>query len=292
MSSKIKYQLLKKKQKTVATDENILPPAIPSIVIAAKKKQNKKKATCVKKPQLRKSAPKKKSKTVDKDVKADSYGDCQTCSSPTLDPIVNIAVLPLLDELDELIIPPHEYEKSPQLLLTYTYFINDAKNKYISVGFSTPDIVPVVVLCHIGECSITLTAHEWFSLFLYIAEIEDMFDKSLFMESKYLSHETSIVHDVTLGQIILIKEKVLLKLDKADWTSIVNLADYFRSVINYFTQSAYAVKSYYDMYLQSCKENNFLYLETTNFFKPSNDICNYFRLFHEISFILKNKISK
>lgn len=262
--------------------------------VAVKKKKERKRQKSVGLLSAKKPRGKNTKKKVFERVGAEGFEDCRIISSPrTLAPEpsdVATFTLPLLDELDEFLKSP-EYEKPPELVLAYTYFLKDTC-KYVSVGFSTPDIVPVIVIHHINECSITLSSAEWFSLFLYIAEIEDMFDKSLFMESKYLSDATSLVHDVSLGQMILIKDKVLLRLTKSDWSTIVHMSGFFRSVINFCTHSASAVKCYYDTYFIICLENNFKYLEHAHFFLQGNNykpLFNCTRLFHEIGFICKKK---
>lgn len=183
-----------------------------------------------------------------------------------------------------------EYEKPPEMILPYTYFIGIYK--YISIGFTTREIIPVIVIHHIGECSIVLCAAEWFALISYISEIEDVFYNCSFMETKYLSNDTTIFYDVKFGQII-IKNKGVLKFTKADWECIVNMADFLKSVMNFYIQNVHSVKTYYNTYMQICKENNFTYLAPINFFPPANDskTCNFTRLFYEIGFLCK-KIKK
>lgn len=290
MPNVIKKPLKKGEASQVKLLHEVAIPTKKKKKCALEKNKNK---TVLRVKKTRKPTTRKKIKTEVDDSQI-IQGDCIPLapSPPTqllkikLEPDQDVLELPTMCSV-EYDKKSAEYEKPPQMLLPYTYFINDCK--YISIGFSTPDIVPVIVIHHIGECSIVLCAAEWFSLFLYVAEIEDMFHNSLFMETKYLSNTATIVHDVILGQIIMIKDKVVLKLTKTEWTNIVHMSDFVRSVINFFTQSVQSVKLYYDTYMKLCKENNFTHLDTINFFLPANDskLCNYTRLFHEIGFICK-----
>lgn len=201
-----------------------------------------------------------------------------------------IEQLPLLDGLDELLFPV--YEKPSQLILGYTYFFNDM-SKYISVGYSTPDITPVVVLHHINKGAIVLTPYEWFTMFMYIAEFEEVFNSNntgFIMSSKRLSNVTSVEHDVIMGEIILIKENVCFQINKDDWSDILQKNDFFKSIIISYTHSLGAVKDYYIIYLNKCVEKNVLYLDASMFFTPSEDmkhLCNFTRLFYEIGHICK-----
>lgn len=241
---------------------------------------------------------KMKSKQCKKPKEDNVLMELPTPKSPTTSvPVTSIAPitattdqLPLLDGFDELLFPT--YEKPPQLILGYTYFFNDM-SKYISVGYSTPDITPVVVLHHINKVAIVLTPYEWFTMFMYIAEFEEVFNinnTGFFMSSKRLSNVTSAEHDVIMREIILIKDNVSFQINKDDWVDILQKNDFFKSVIISYTHSLGAVKDYYIMYLNKCVEKNVLYLDSSMFFTPSEDmrpLCNFTRLFYEIGHVCK-----
>lgn len=56
---------------------------------------------------------------------------------------------------------------SRKLLLPYTYFLNENGTKYISVGYSTTSVSPVVFLCEIGQIFVQITPNEWNTLYTY-----------------------------------------------------------------------------------------------------------------------------
>lgn len=199
--------------------------------------------------------------------------------------------LPNLEGIDDIL--QYNYVTPPQLVLAYTYFFTDM-SKYISIGYSLPDISLVIVIHHINRASIVLTANEWLSMFLYNCEIEAAFNKTMLMASKRLSDIAAIEHDVTMDQIIIIKENVLLEINKAEWSDVLQIAEMFTSVINYYTQSINAVKEYYESYIYKCNIQNLFYLDTQFFFTPPNDskhVFNFTRLFYEIGLSCKKRIN-
>lgn len=208
-------------------------------------------------------------------------------NEPALDIDVHPQTSLAIDVTTRCLIEPRINEP-PYMVLPYTYFINTYK--YIAIGFSTPDIIPLIMIHHIGQSFIILCADEWAVLFTYILEINSTSLNYMHIETKNLSNTAYIVYDVKLGEIIINKDNVSLTLTKNDWSNILHMG-FIKSVLHYYTNCTQAVKDYYAMYMQICKENNLTHLDAINFFIPANEYktCNYTRLFYEIGFLCKQQ---
>lgn len=185
----------------------------------------------------------------------------------------------------------------PDLLLSYTYFLNTQECSFISIGYDAISFDVRVILYKKSTCQ-TWTWSDWYSFYNNINIIWPHFN-STYNFSKDLSVTTS--GDVKLNVTSINDEKFLLsvqgskiiRIDHAEWDKLHSMAPFLNAVFQRYLESWAEIEAYYNKYLEKCLELNIPKLSSNDFFVPITLLfknCNYSRLFHEIPLLSKSKL--
>ena len=182
--------------------------------------------------------------------------------------------------------------ESEQLLLAYTYFINNENSKYISVGYSVENFSPCVIINYIGLGNLKLGLPEWLNIFMVKhEEISSLLNAGGVKKCQKLiktMKNTLIKFDEHTKTIVISN----IAINHDEWLLKLQLTDYIQSVLYWCRQTTKEVSSYYNEYVKRCIELNTISLDTTDFFTNTNSIFkwNDSRLFFEIPILCKNKL--
>lgn len=229
---------------------------------------------------IRKSKP--KSEPGNKREKLEEY-------TPGLpDELADVELITPLNELAFEVAPP-ELLKPPHLLLAYTYFLNGDFTKFVSVGYSSTRLKPVVLLHSTGNQPVILNPIEWYLIFGYQPDIEKTFFGNGFKTPKILADDVQIAATDT-QEIILSKGINKMAINYLDWLVLVQLTELFKSILHLYNKTQDCVQQYFLRYTHLCFEKNALSLDTSQFFTLDSQFnCNFPRLFNELGLLFKQK---
>ncbi len=173
-----------------------------------------------------------------------------------------------------------------QLLLAYTYFLNDGCIRYLSAGFSTITLKPVIILCNDNNNILELTPQEWYQIFLHKEDIDKHVNGDLY---KNTFHHLSKPDDKRLillnekPQIMLGDDKTQIIIGKKEWQSILPMVDLLNTILTFYTKIHDDIVQYYIKYTQLCFEKNALCLGLECYFPTEQKVeFNSTRLFNEL----------
>lgn len=186
----------------------------------------------------------------------------------------------------------------PELLLSYTYFLNAEHTSYISVGLDTNNFKMKIILFKNGIYH-NLQWEDWSLLYVNINVIQNHFNGYGVDFLELPKTPSDIIHyklssRITEKCLILTgdNKKVVIKLK--EWMSLYNLMPFINSIVTWYIHTAHDVEIFYHQYLLKCIEVKSFKLEAQHFFIPSTSAtyyqCNYSRLYQEIPLLCQNKI--
>lgn len=177
------------------------------------------------------------------------------------------------------------------LLLSYTYFLDNDYKSLISVGYNINNLLPSIVL----KKATSIKEIEY-SVFMNIYKFRE--DVTKYFNDIDATSSTNISKEFTLTTSKNEKEITIrdciskITLKQKEWNRLYNLLPFIVSVTNYQHKSAYLVKDYYESYLSQCLEKQVLKLDQHPIVPYEIDTItiNYSRLFHEIPILCANKL--
>lgn len=179
---------------------------------------------------------------------------------------------------------------SQNLLLSYTYFLDEFCTTYISIGYDCNTLNPVFCIKKSGIMSqIKLTPSEWTIFFLSIKE-NNQYDVSI----KINTNCTFLVKKC--DKIIEIKYKnfkIYTNLDA--YNKLLNLSEFFNDVILHYNNCTNLISKYYKTIVSECLRKNLEILTRDDFFilnENTHLFINYNRLYNELLTLCETKIRK
>lgn len=181
--------------------------------------------------------------------------------------------------------------KHHELLLSYTYFLNNESTKFICIGYDTIHFSPIIHLNHIRKSSIIWNILDWLTFTTHICSIQD-----------FLSHNSNNINISftnflisNCDEKIFIKDKVSLEeveITAAEMFTLINLIDFLNTIMFHYKSCVAYIQEYYNLYVLNCSTKNVFSLSTSDYFVPPSDRfqLNYYRLFYEIPIIFKEKL--
>lgn len=184
----------------------------------------------------------------------------------------------------------------PALLNSYTYFLSENHNIYLSCGLSPEIFTPEVQFYNDGQY-VNLPYDVWINLFNNIGKITDYF-KTNKRITKNINFSENEFYKIMMTRrnkenCLKISREINVILNKIDWLRFISIAQFINSVMYYNYSIVFDVQNYYNMYLQNCLNKSTTTLSASDFYLPaqvSNNHFNYARLFYEIPYICYKKL--
>ena len=180
--------------------------------------------------------------------------------------------------------------KLPDLLLSYTYFLDNYNKSLISVGYDTNLLLPIILLIKQPNNFVIIE----FSKFKIINNFRKEINKYFIGDTSspiIQSSDFSLLRGKQRGLTIADGDcKITLK--EKEWNRLYKFIPFINEVINYQYKTAYLVSDFYESYLKQCTEQSVLKLNqlpVTPYEVDTNTI-NYSRLFYEIPVLCENKL--
>lgn len=184
----------------------------------------------------------------------------------------------------------------PDLLLSYTYFLNSCHTCHLTVGYDTEDFCAKIVLFKNNRINIW-DVMDWNN----ILSNSDMVESFFFNDQ----HELDFIEMPQYGGNVNFKlstrndNKCLISshlnrkivLYKDECSMLISLFPYLNSIMSWYNVTSVEIKKYYDRYLQICIDNNVLKLTPDQFFiTGEQSFYNSSRIFNELPILCRKKI--
>jgi hypothetical protein len=186
-----------------------------------------------------------------------------------------------------------------QFLLAYTYFLNIDKSTYVIIGYDC-NTFKTSILFGKKSSSVLFSTENWANLYDHIEFINKYtFDSYSSDSNKFHDRSGAVIARITKRKgekVIEILQDSTSKvaLDLFEWTTLIELIPFLRSVLKWYDIFNNKIENYYKQYLIKCREKNVLKLSSNEFFVPNEityNYCNFSRLFHELPILCKHKLA-
>lgn len=188
----------------------------------------------------------------------------------------------------------HKKQKNT-LLLSYTYELGSEQRMNLSVGFSSTNFLPVVVLYDSFRGSIEIAALDFLAFYEKIPMIEAFFDESVafpaqninsFIVTSSKCKSLNVIYIYKIGEI-----QNKLAINSEEFKQICLLQEFLKNVLFDLNANYLYIKNYFAKYMEYCKEAKILELPQSYYFIPVlTHKINYLRLFSEIPIFCKDMI--
>lgn len=180
--------------------------------------------------------------------------------------------------------------KLPNLVLSYTYFLDDIQNSSISVGYDSNLFIPTILLVKNTKCFKVIEFSVYVNIYTLREEINKFFngDKSAIIhKNEFFVLSRNDPKTITIRDC---NGKIML--NEKQWSRLYKLMPFLTSVANYQNRTAYLVADYYESYLKQCLIHKVLKLDNPpNIpYEIESNTINYSRLFHEIPILCETKL--
>lgn len=184
----------------------------------------------------------------------------------------------------------------PELILAYTYFLNDNHSSHICIGYDNHDFMMKIVL-YKNNIYQELKWDEWLLLFLNKSSIQNHFEGVYnvdFVELPKIDGQCSFKLSMRNNEkcfiSILQRKKIILY--KNEWEKLYSLIPFIHSIANWYVNNWKEIEKFYLRYLTKCIEKNVFKLMPHEFFIGAEiyGSFNDSRLFNELSTISRKKL--
>lgn len=186
--------------------------------------------------------------------------------------------------------------KVPELLLAYTYFLNNNHSSHISIGYDNENFHMKIIL-YKNSVYEEFNWDDWFNIFLNKSTIQNHFDDIYsvdFVELPKSTGKCSFKLSVRNNAKCLISMDGVKKivLDESEWQKLFSLIPFIHSIAYWYSNNWSEIHVFYLRYLKRCMEKNTFKLQAHEFFVENEtfESFNTSRLFNEIPTISKRKL--
>lgn len=185
----------------------------------------------------------------------------------------------------------------PDLLLSYTYFLNSNHSCHLSIGYDTTNFNLKIILFK-NNMFHTFYWNDWSILYGNSGTIEKyLFNNNVanLIELPYIeggTHFKMTTRGVKKCLISLQNNKKIV-LDVLECIKLLSLMPYMNSIATWYNTTHNEILSYYNRYLQICIDNNILKLLPHHFFITGDliqNFCNGSRIFNELPVLCHTKL--
>lgn len=181
--------------------------------------------------------------------------------------------------------------KIPVLLLSYTYFLNQVGNAYVSVGFDSVNFQSKIVL-HVNKKHFSFQWNDWCHLMRNLRSIDTHFhsQSEVSIENQYGVVEIKLSNKTRGKAVSFGLSRVTLKQD--DWKVLSLLTIYLNSIMKWNQTCETSVASYYFLYLKQCVKCNSIEISPHHILSKEVAQYNITRLHIEIPILMKQKLQQ
>lgn len=185
----------------------------------------------------------------------------------------------------------------PDLLLGYTYFLNQTHSAHITIGYDVDDFSPKIVLFKNNKF-IILNIYDWSVLtandkiikeFLYAKKVDFI---EIPNSDKGLS-EFKLSTQKNIKCLVMSQNNKKLVLDSNECLRLYNLLTYVYSICKWYENTSKEIEEYYNQYFINCIKNETCHLSSHQFFAlPEHKQISYnlSRVFTEIPILCYKKL--
>lgn len=177
----------------------------------------------------------------------------------------------------------------PNLLLSYTYFLDNVRKTSISVGYDSNLLLPIIVLIKKTNSFKIIELSTYIKIYELRDEINKYFNDTtpVSIQCKELSLKTS-----KQKGLIIRNRDGRFSINAEEWTRLYKWLPFLSAVINHQQRTTYLVVDYYESYLKQCVSENVMKLDQPPHtpYQISVDTINYSRLFFELPILCETKL--
>lgn len=185
----------------------------------------------------------------------------------------------------------------PDLLLAYTYFLNNAHSCHLTIGYDVDDFSMKIILFK-NNMYHTLLWEDWGLLWSNSTIIQNHFDGQYgidFLELPRTDGNCSFKISVRNGEkcFISVQKNKKIVLEILEWRKLFSLVSYINAIAMWYNATRMEIQRFYDRYLELCIEKNVFKLNGQDFFKMIEVFPNSFnhsRMFNELSVFCHRKL--
>lgn len=184
----------------------------------------------------------------------------------------------------------------PDLLLSYTYFLNANHSSHISVGYDNQNFTMKIII-YKNNVYEELGWENWFVLFLNKETIQNHFEDLYgvdFVELPKVNGLNTLKLSFRNNEkcLIIIQNKKKIVLFKNEWWKLYGLSSFFHSIVYWYLNNWSQIETFYYRYLNKCIEKNTFKLQSHEFFVGDETLTsfNVSRLFYELPVISRKKL--
>lgn len=186
----------------------------------------------------------------------------------------------------------------PELLLSYTYFLNSQHSCYLRVGYDTESFKLKIVL-YKNMIFQEWSFEDWNNLHRNTGTIQNYFQSNDGVEIKNDDAASSMTIRLlkrSRGKCIQFQNVAAkIKIFQSEWEELFVMMDFLNTVINWCSVIWHEIEQYYNIYYQKCIQLQVNRLSPNEFFIPipsTFNYCNFSRLFNEIPVLCKNRLQQ
>lgn len=182
--------------------------------------------------------------------------------------------------------------ENTKLLLNYTYYLNDIKNSFVSIGFDVKDFESKIVIRK-SKKQISFRLPDWNHLMRNANQINLFFssDQQFQIENVYGATEIRLRSKFGRKEITFGMKKISLKIE--EWKIFYQLFSYFNDIMLWNKNAEKIVLEYYQSYVKECIRCNTMNIDACNIIPCKNEkIINLRRLHIEIPILMREKLNE
>lgn len=185
------------------------------------------------------------------------------------------------------------------LLLAYTYFLNEKHTCKVIIGFDVETFEAEIILHRCNEVPTYISFKEWEFFFAKFKQLNEEEQKGLtinddqlvdkLLENFVLKSTTKMMLNFTLNDY----DNKVFTLFKNEHEQFLNIVEFLNIVMCYNSNASNNVREYFNKYMEKCRTKNLLQLTLDDYYIPmqmSHVHCNYSRLFFEIPLYCSMKL--
>lgn len=185
----------------------------------------------------------------------------------------------------------------PDLLLSYTYFLNNNHSCHLTIGYDVDDFTFRIIL-YKNNMFHTLLWEDWNLLFGNAVIIQNHFNSeygSNFLELPKSNGNSWFKISIRNNEkcLMSVQHNKKLVLDTTEWNKLFMLMPYINSIATWYSITWQEIENFYHRYLQTCIKKQVLILQPHEFFMPGEQYHNFYnqsRMFNELPILCRSKL--
>lgn len=171
------------------------------------------------------------------------------------------------------------------LLLAYTYYLNEKQTCKIIIGFDCDTFQSKIVFHRNGKKPVEVFYYDWYSYY----------NKTKQLEAVQNNNESQLIEIEPFCNILQFNQQdnKIFDIQQEEYWKLIGMLDFIQAVMSYNNNASNNVEAYIHKYFTKCKEQGVIKLSQEQFYIPmqfSPNQCNYSRLFYEVPLFMTHKL--